>query len=376
MNLEFWTLVAHTKDRRDSLAGWRQVFGALFEAVHPLLIPCPGEYCRTYPDPQTGGLLNLTRFEDRWAAFRDPEFGDDSADIELTEADVLCHQLGCNVLREGLRTALGITGPPSAVGPRMDCLGVCTQGPKRRRVYWCQARDEAESLAGAQDVISRAGDEGCACIPVLGEPVDRMLTSAGVSGVGLAGNLSLTAGKVEGGCGIACRHLAPKDISVRDLKGHLDGRLDTLGERVVALNQENETLKQNLTRVLTEFARRVDPEFLAWVFVILAAGSVRGAAKALKLPKSTLDERIKQYADRGGVYRLLFSALDIRRKGMGQGQVEGFNELLLRHQPQSRVPGPDVWRELLDGLQALNAENWREVQAELVDLLLAENPDT
>jgi hypothetical protein len=188
--------------------------------------------------------------------------------------------------------------------------------------------------------------------------------------------LTITAGKVEGGCGIVCRHLAPTDLSVRDLKGHLDGRLDTLGERVVALNQENETLKQNLARVLTEFARRVDPEFLGWVFVILAAGSVRGAAKALKMAKSTLDDRLKQYADRGGVYRLLFSALDIRRKGMGQGEVETFNELFLRHQPQSRAPGPDVWRELLDGLEALNAENWREVRTELLDLLTTESPDT
>jgi hypothetical protein len=375
MSMDFWTLIAHTKDRKDCLAAWQQIVGGHFEALRPLLAPCPGEYSRTYPDPQTGGLLSLSRFEDRWAAFRDGEWGDDSDDLELTEADVLLYRLDGDAHREGLRVALGIQGPSSVVGPRLECLGICTQGPKRRRVYWCQARDEGESLAGAHEVITRAGIEGCACIPMLGESVDRMLAAAGVSGVSLAGNLSLTAGKVEGGCGIACRHMAPKDLSVRDLKGHLDGRLDNLGERVVALNQENESLKQNLARVLTEFARRVDPEFLGWVFVILAAGSVRGGAKALKMPKSTLDDRLKQYADRGGVYRLLHSALDIRRKGVGQGEVESFNELFLRHQPQNRPPGPDVWRELLDGLEALNSENWREVRAELVDLLLAENPD-
>jgi hypothetical protein len=209
---------------------------------------------------------------------------------------------------------------------------------------------------------------------MLSESVDRMLAAAGVSGVSLAGNLSLTAGKVEGGCGIACRHMAPKDLSVRDLKGHLDGRLDTLGERVVALNQENETLKQNLARVLTEFARRVDPEFLGWVFVILAAGSVRGAAKALKMPSRPGRPFEAVCRSRRSLPAAPFGA-GHPAQGMGQGEVETFNELFLRHQPQSRPPGPDVWRELLDGLEALNAENWREVRAELVDLLLAENPD-
>jgi hypothetical protein len=204
-----------------------------------------------------------------------------------------------------------------------------------------------------------------------------MLTAAGVSGVSLNERLQPAPNGFVGGCGIACRHLAPNDLSVRELKGHVDARLDTLAERVVAINQENETLKQNLARVLTEFARRVDPEFLALVFVILAAGSMRGAAKALKLPKSTLDDRLRNYADRGGVYQLLFSTLDLRRKGLGQEPIETFNELFLRHQPQKEMaPGPDLWRDLLDGLQALNEGNWQEIRAELIDLIQTENPDT
>lgn len=375
MNLPFWSTLAIIKDRKDTLSAWQSFFRDHFEAVRPLLLPCPGEYARSYLHPERG-MLCLRRFEDRWAAYADPEFSNDDEDTELTEADVLLYRLDLDALRERLRTALGIDGPCSSVGPGIECLGTCAQGPKRRRVFWVQAKDDATAIVQGQEVIARAASEGCAVVTSIGESVDRMLTAAGVSGVGLNERITPRPGGFEGGCGMGCRHLAPKDITVRELRSHMDSRLDTVAERVVALNQENETLKQNLARVLTEFARRVDPEFLALVFVILAAGSMRGAAKALKLPKSTLDDRLKQYAGRGGVYGLLFSALDLRRNGLGQEPIESFNELFLRHQPQAAAPGPDLWRDLLDGLQALDEDNWRQIRGELIELVKAESPDT
>jgi len=375
MNQPFWTTLAQVRERRDTLSAWQSFFREHFDAIRPFLVACPGEFARSYLHPERG-LLCLRRFEDRWAAFSDPEFTIDEEDTELTEADVLLYRLDLGALRERLRAALGIDGPSSAPGPDVQCLGVCTQGPKRRRVFWVLARDDAAAVVQGQEVIARAGGEACAVVTSIGEAVDRMLTAAGVSGVGLNERVTPTPGGFEGGCGIACRHLAPHDLPVLELKEHLDTRLDSLAERVVALNQENETLKQNLARVLTEFARRVDPEFLALVFVILAAGSMRGAAKALKLPKSTLDDRLKQYVGRGGVYRLLFSTLDLRRKGLGQEPIESFNELFIRHQPQAAAPGPDLWRELFDGLEALDGGNWQQIRTELMDLLRTEVPDT
>lgn len=375
MNLPLWSTIAFAKDRKDPLAGWRQCFGEHFENVRPFLVPCPGEFARAYPHPERG-MLNVMRFEERWAACPDPESLDSADDLELTEADVVVYRLDISAIREWLRDALTIEGPSTSVGPCLECLGTCSQGPQRRRVYWVQSRDESSALAGVQEVIARSGADGCALVTSLGEAVDRMLAAAGVSGVGLNERFATFGDKVNGGCGMVCRHFAPRDLSVRELKGHLDNRLDNLGERVVALNQENETLKQNLARVLTEFARRLDPEFLALVFVILAAGSMRGAAKALKLPKSTLDDRLKQYVSRGGVYRLLFSTLDLRRKGLGQEPIESFNELFIRHQPQAAAPGPDLWRELFDGLEALDGGNWQQIRTELMDLLRTEVPDT
>lgn len=371
MNLPFWNTLAIIKDRKDTLSAWQFFFRDHFEAMRPLLLPCPGEYARSYLHPERG-MLCLRRFEDRWAAFSDPEFCDDDEDTELTEADVLLYRLDLGALRDRLRAALGIDGPSSSVVPGIECLGTCTQGPKRRRVFWVQASDDAAAIVQGQAVIARVGTEGCAVVTSLGEAVDQMLAAAGVSGVGLNERVTPTPGGFAGGCGIVCRHLAPRDLPVLELKDHLDTRLDTLAERVVALNQENETLKQNLARVLAEFARRVDPTFLAWVFVILAAGSMRGAAKTLKMSKSALDRRLRQFAERGGVYAMLYSTLEIRRKGVGQEPIQKFNELFIEHQPQTEPPGPDLWREVMEGLEALNPENWRQVRDELLEVLRQE----
>lgn len=368
MNQPFWTTLAQIKDRKDTLSGWQFFFGERYDALRSFLVICPGEYATSYLHPERG-LLCLRRVEDRWAAFSDPEFSIDDEDTELTETEVVLYRLDMVGFRERLRTALGIDAPSSNAGPEIECLGTCTLGPKRRRVFWVQAKDDAAAVVHSQEVIVRAGAEGCVVVTSLSETVDRMLMAAGVSGVGLNERIAPTPGGFEGGCGIACRHLAPPDLHVHELKDHLDTRLDTLAERVVALNQENETLKQNLARVLTEFARRVDPTFLAWVFVILAAGSMRGAAKALKMSKSALDRRLRQFAERGGVYGMLYATLEIRRRGVGQEPIQKFNELFLDHQPATEAPGPDLWKEVMEGLEALNPDNWRQVRDELIEAL-------
>lgn len=378
--MDFWTLLAHVRSRKDCLAGWARIFAADFDAVRSMLHPCPGEYCTTYPDPQTGGLLNLSRFGDRWAAYRDPEADDDGPDIELTEADVLLYRFDGDGLRELLRAALGVVGPSSALDASLECLGTCTQGPKRRRVYWCHARNEAESLTGVQHVIARAGTDGCAVLPTLSEAADRILAEAGVSGVYLAGNISLAADGAHGGCGIACRHVP--DLSRRALQGHLDGRLDRvergverIGNHVRGLEAENALLKQHLVSALVQVARRVEPEFFQWVLMILGKGSVSGVARDLGLSGSTFDERLKRYADKGGLHRTLYSLVAVRRKGLGAKSVEGFNELFLGHQKSGGNDESDILRRVLDGLEALNPSNFQSMVRELIELVQEYLPD-
>lgn len=374
MNPDFWRLVARVRGRKDCLKGWARIFGADFDAVRPLLRVCPGEYCTAYPDPQTGGRLNLSRYGDRWAAYRDPAAEDDGPDLELTEADVLLYRLDGDGLRERVRTVLGVLGPSSGLDSGLDCLGTCTQGPKRRRVYWCQARSEAEILTGVQDVIARAGAEGCAVFPTLSEAADRMLAEAGVAGVQLTGNVSLTAAGAHGGCGIACRHVP--DLSRRGLRQHLDARLDRVekgvervGAHVRELEAENALLKQHLVDALVQVTRRVEPEFFQWVLMILGKGSVRGVARELGLSDSTFDERLKRYARKSPLHQTLYSLVAVRRKGLGMKSVEGFNEMFPGHQRTEGKDETELLRQVLDGLEALRPGNFQTVVKELIELI-------
>lgn len=241
MNPNFWTMVAYLRDQKESLAGWKQFLGAGFEAVRPMLRLCPGEYCQTYPDPQGGCMTEVASYQGRWRLNFDPDSGYYEREVELTEADVQLYRLDRDAFRERVRSALGILGPSDVVGPRLECVGNCTQGPKRRRVYLCHARDEGEAMAGAQEVITRAGAEGCVLLPKLSETVDRMLTGAGVSGVHLSGSLTLTAEAAQGGCGIVCRHLREREDGIDHLRRQIqEGFRSVSKERIAEAVQGRE----------------------------------------------------------------------------------------------------------------------------------------
>lgn len=165
------------------------------------------------------------------------------------------------------------------------------------------------------------------------------------------------------------------DITVLELKTHLDHRFDTLGREFSDLQKENEALKQDLARVLSNLARKVDPVFFQWIFVILGTGSVNAAARALDVPGATFADRLQRYVARGGVYKTLFAMVGARRKGAGQRRIERFNELFEGHQGEPAVGGPGVWRELLDGLEALNGANWKAMREELIGIVRTEYPE-
>jgi len=156
------------------------------------------------------------------------------------------------------------------------------------------------------------------------------------------------------------------DITNKDVVAHMDRRFDTLGHEYSDLQRENVELKQNLAQVLANIGKKVDPEFLQWIFVILGCGSVNGAARRLGISGSTFDQRLKAYVERGGLYRTLYLTLGVRRKGVGQKSIVRFNELLKAHQQGVTDVDDSFWRELLDGLEALNGKNWQTVRDELI----------
>jgi len=244
MSLDFWTMVAHLREQKESLAGWKKFLEAGFDAVRPMLRLCPGEYCRRYPDPQGGCMTEVGSYKGRWWLSFDPDSGYYDRHVELTEADVHLYRLDGDAFREGVRGALGILGPSSSVGPLIECLGNCSQGPKRRRVYHCHARNEGEAMAGALEIISRAGAGGCALFPKLSENVDRMLTTAGLSGVDLASDLVQTSEAFRGGCGIMCRQLPERTDGIEPLRREIRSGFEAVSkERIREVVQERDREK-------------------------------------------------------------------------------------------------------------------------------------
>lgn len=179
-----------------------------------------------------------------------------------------------------------------------------------------------------------------------------------------------TGGGLPGG--LCAGNAADRDLSNRELKEHIDGRLESLGQVQADLRQENTKLKGNLATVLAGAARHVEPDYFRVLFAVLGTGSVSGGAKALKIANSTLSGRLRAYAAKGDLYKTLFDTLDIRRK-LGAKSVERFNEAFAGHQGRN-CGSEDALRDLLDGLDAMNAGNWGAVRDELLDLVKAVTP--
>ncbi len=160
------------------------------------------------------------------------------------------------------------------------------------------------------------------------------------------------------------------DLTNLELKTHLDYRLDTIGHEFSSLNEENTDLKQDLAQSLSNIAERVEPEYFQWIFTIMGAGSVSGAAKLLGIPNSTFIKKLKRYAAKGGVYATLFAMIKARR-GASAKSVESFSEEFAEHQPELFSDSNHIG-DLLNGLENLNGDNWPGVRDELIELVREE----
>ncbi len=182
-------------------------------------------------------------------------------------------------------------------------------------------------------------------------------------------------------CNGAQEHVNPPprqdalDITNRELKRHFDRRFDTLGHEYSDMQQENAALKQDLAQVLANLARQVDPLFFQWIVFILGAGSVNAAAKKLNIAGSTFADRIQEYVARGGIYKMLYSVVEVLRKGAGRKRIVRFNDLISAHPGAQAMAEPDVLRELLDGLEDLNGLNWKVAKEELIELVKSVLPE-
>lgn len=161
-------------------------------------------------------------------------------------------------------------------------------------------------------------------------------------------------------------------VTMSDLKDHLDNRFDTLGHEYAALKEENERLKGDLASTISHLAKTVDAQFFYWVLTVLAKGSVLAASKALGIPNSSFSGDLKKWAARGGTYQKLYGMIECRQKGVGKRSIESFNDEWIGHQGGADVSDPGLLREMLDVLEDMNEANWESMRNEFIELLKEE----
>ncbi len=369
-----WNTLSRLRQAREPLAWWKHYLGPGFDALRSFLVPCEGLAGKSYPCPDSGVRLTVRETGGRYVAFPTGDAAEDAEDRELTWNDVQAWQLNHEAWRMGVASALGLAPAPADGRPgEMELAGFCGQGRERKRVYLCHAvGGDASARVAADGTLTP--DAGCVLFAERQAGAEKVLMARGIALVALAECLTLEGGGLTGGCGELCRTIRP-DITNVELKNHLDRRLDTVGTRVSELELENTKLKQDLSQVLANLARQVEPEFFQWIFVILAAGSVNAAAQILGVPGSTFAGKLKEYMGRGGLYATLYSLVGIRNKGAGRKRIVRFNELFAEHQGKQGVAEPDVLRELLDGLEELNGANWKAMRKELIGIVKSEFPE-
>ena len=136
------------------------------------------------------------------------------------------------------------------------------------------------------------------------------------------------------------------------------------------LEEENDSLKLSLAEQVSAIGREVDPEYFRWILTILASGSLRMAAQAIGIPKTTLSRKLKRFAGRGGLYATLHALVSLRNRGLGRRRLECYRDAYQAHHPDALASlGTDVLEEVFAALEAQNEENWSRIRTEIIDLL-------
>lgn len=223
MASSIWTRVALSLSARDSLAGWRERFGETLAVIRPFLVPCTGERVNGYPCPLTGIRLQVREKQGGYMAFPSGEQAEDTDDLELKWDDVQAWRLDEDRIVDGLCGALCLERKQGPCGQ----IGVCRKSGQARPVYLALSIDTAEVVDAARRVNAN-GTYGCFMTAGRHAGVCELLKSKDVAEVVLADVVTHEGGLFTGDCGQACAQ-AVGDLSVRELKQHVDSRLDTLG---------------------------------------------------------------------------------------------------------------------------------------------------
>jgi len=363
------------------MAWWRMQFGDAFSEIQPFLVKVIGECVGGYSCQQTGVRLKVRKKNSGgYLAFASGEYAEDFDDIELKWPDVQAWRFDLGKLQTKLCQILEIEHASSTNQGAFFLLGRCKRCPDSGQVYSHLGDSNLDSISKIV-ALGKKSNIGCVILGASDPILEPILESIGVASIILP-----KTGAFDGNnsyrCGDLCRRVR------RDLTGHeiveLTGKrfdkieqgVSNMGKYAIELESENKQLKESLANQLAALGKQVDPVFLNWILVILACGSVNAAADMLKISNSTFNDKIQKYVRRGGVYSTLYSLIAIRRKGMGQKKIERYNEMFDEHQAEQSGTDPAIWRDLLDGLEAMNPTNVRTIRDELIELVKEQLPET
>jgi len=348
---------------RKTLIEWSRLFGSPALNSVPLA-PVKGELAAFIRCPVTRIPLEIHENQDGSLSALPPAETEMESRIDgLTIKDLRLYKIDWPELLQTLRRDLELSGRLRTLSLNPPLWHLCAGAS---RPYFFSILTSAEEVREIASIL-KSDSGGCLLLPTASDNMFVALMKEGVVFRVLDDFPS------QPGCFLENRSTeVPRkpDLTNLELKSHLDQRFDTIGHEFGSLKEENTALKKDLAQSLSGIAARVEPKYFQWVFTIMGAGSIRGAAKLLGIPHSSLNAKLKQYAAKGGVYTTLFEMIKARR-GSGIKSVEQFTEEFAEHQPED-FSDPNHISDLLNGLENLNADNWPGVRDELIELVKEE----
>lgn len=383
----FWRGLEDVGHLQSTRAGWRALCGALGAALIEKHLIGTGQPSSWYPDPDCPRrLLEVTEHSigDGYLAFSTDE-DHPRPDLDLSKADVAVYVLPVGAVAALIAKPLGFASPARTkeIAPCAIALGKMPS--HGLSVYLVVPSSESDFSLAFTKIRQRDASPLAIITPTsrfLPAEFRHLEDSGDVQHAALCDLLSLSPSGFSSVTSLS-DYLSPgKEPSSRSsddsraILERMDQRFDkvdeglaNVGKHVMGLESENKMLKEKFANRMVALAQKVDTEFLNWIWAILANGSVNSAAKALKIPGSTFDAKVKAYAQRGGIYKTLYSITAIRRHGIGQKCIERYNEIFDEHQAKDVCSDPSAWKDVLDGLEAMNAKNWPKARQELLEIV-------
>jgi hypothetical protein len=387
------------------LEEWRALTGNDFDAVRFYLAPTD-DLAESFPCTNTNpcecrhsiifhGPSNIV------AACRCG--GGDCPPIRLTPTDLIVYALNTRKLGDAIRYAFGFQTADASVNYRaLASHRIGSHGTLHSPVYFHCPHEEAALLREIEVLLNGAANPFILVTPSRGH-----YTATVEGAVSRAGCLlipcSMTLAVEPGGKLRVTNPIEPllADFTTRQTTGAaLTKTVETIGRDLHAvvtntyeLRRENEELKALAEGGFLRFATRVEADDFRAFAAIMLTGNRSQAAQALNNATRTFYDRVDTWPTRGSVYKRMFRMTEWRKKQGRKIKVRLEDSLLgteVEDQPEnpgtiadvlaamrdkSDTGSPDnLLRDILDAIARQNADNWQEVQTELIDILRDELP--